>query len=80
MNFDDEFCVFGNRFFVIGNFRSIRRADFFENRAGFMHHVGNAKIAADATWLNGAPINSSALDITPGAIGWLIRTQIQFAF
>ena len=33
-----------------------------------------------ATWLNGAPINSSALDVSAGAIGWLIRTQIQFAF
>ena len=40
----------------------------------------NAKLTVDATWINGAPINSSALDITPGAIGWLVRTQIQFAF
>ncbi len=40
----------------------------------------NAKLTADATWLNGAPINSSALDISPGDIGWLIRTQIQLAF
>jgi hypothetical protein len=40
----------------------------------------NAKLTVDATWLDGAPINSSALDIAPGAIGWLVRTQIQFAF
>ena len=40
----------------------------------------NAKLVVDATWLDGAPINSSALDISPGAIGWLVRTQIQFAF
>ena len=40
----------------------------------------NAKLTCDATWLNGAPINSSALDISPGAIGCLVRTQIQFAF
>ena len=40
----------------------------------------NAKLTVDATWLDGAPINSSALDISPGAIGWLVRTQIQFAF
>ncbi len=40
----------------------------------------NAKLTVDATRLNGAPISSSALDISPGAIGWLARTQIQFAF
>jgi len=40
----------------------------------------HAKLTVDATWVNGAPINSSALDISPGAIGWLVRTQIQFAF
>jgi hypothetical protein len=40
----------------------------------------NAKLVVDATWLDGAPINSSAMDISPGAIGWLVRTQIQFAF
>ena len=40
----------------------------------------HAKLTVDATWLNGAPINSSALDISAGAIGWLVRTQIQFAF
>jgi len=40
----------------------------------------NAKLTVDATWVNGAPINSSALDISPGATGWLVRTQIQFAF
>jgi hypothetical protein len=39
-----------------------------------------AKFVFDATYLNGAPINSSALDISPGDIGWLLRTQIQFAF
>lgn len=40
----------------------------------------HAKFAADMTYLDGAPINSSALDITPGEKGWLFRTQIQFAF
>lgn len=39
-----------------------------------------AKLVVDGTWLNGAPIDSSALDITPGATGWLVRTQLQFAF
>jgi hypothetical protein len=40
----------------------------------------NAKTTLDATYLNGAPISSSALDISPGDTGWLIRSQVQFAF
>lgn len=40
----------------------------------------HAKIVFDATHLDGAPISSSALDIAPGDLGWLFRTQIQFAF
>jgi hypothetical protein len=40
----------------------------------------NAKLTVDATHLNGATVNSSALDISPGDIGWLVRSQIQFAF
>lgn len=40
----------------------------------------HAKLVADVTHLDGAPINSSALDITPGDRGWLYRTQIQFSF
>jgi hypothetical protein len=40
----------------------------------------NAKLTIDATYLNGAPINSAALDIAPGDRGWLYRTQMQFAF
>jgi len=40
----------------------------------------HAKLVFDMTRLNGAPINSSALDISPGDSGLLYRTQIQFAF
>ena len=40
----------------------------------------HAKLVADVTHLDGAPINSSALDVTPGDRGWLYRTQIQFSF
>ena len=40
----------------------------------------HAKLVADVTHLDGAPINSSALDISPGDLGWLFRTQIQFSF
>jgi hypothetical protein len=40
----------------------------------------SAKATFDVTYLDGAPISSSALDISPGDIGWLYRAQIQFAF
>lgn len=40
----------------------------------------HAKLVADLTHLDGAPINSSALDISPGDRGWLYRSQIQFSF
>ena len=40
----------------------------------------NARLTFDLTHLDGAPINSSSLDVSPGDIGWLFRTQIQFAF
>ncbi len=43
-------------------------------------HGNHAKLVCDVTRLNGAPINSSALDVTPGDHGWLYRTQIQFSF
>lgn len=39
-----------------------------------------AKLVSDITHLDGAPINSSALDVNPGDRGWLYRTQIQFSF
>jgi hypothetical protein len=53
-----------------------------EIAAGFVWYFRdqNAKATFDATYLDGAPIRSTALDITPGEIGWLFRTQIQFAF
>ena len=40
----------------------------------------NAKLTIDATYLDGAPIDSASLDISPGNIGWLVRSQIQIAF
>jgi hypothetical protein len=40
----------------------------------------HAKLSTDMTYLDGAPIDSSSLDITPGEMGWLFRTQIQFSF
>jgi hypothetical protein len=40
----------------------------------------HAKLTFDVTHLNGAPIDSRALGISPGDIGWLYRTQLQVAF
>ena len=40
----------------------------------------HARFTFDVTRLDGAPINSSALDVTPGSDGLLFRSQIQFAF
>ncbi len=40
----------------------------------------HARFTLDVTYLDGAPINSSALDMSPGDRGWLVRSQIQFAF
>jgi hypothetical protein len=40
----------------------------------------HAKLTLDVTHLNGAPISSASLDIAPGDIGWLFRSQIQFSF
>ncbi len=39
-----------------------------------------AKLVFDFTRLDGAPISSAALNIQPGDVGWLYRTQIQFSF
>jgi hypothetical protein len=47
---------------------------------GWYFRQNQAKLVIDATHLNGAPISSSALDITPGDTGWLFRSQIQFSF
>lgn len=40
----------------------------------------HSKLTFDATYLNGAAINSSTLDISAGDRGWLFRTQLQFSF
>ncbi|MCR9296274.1 MAG: hypothetical protein NXI32_26480 [bacterium] len=40
----------------------------------------HAKIVVDLTFLDGAPINSSVLDISAGSQGVLLRSQAQFSF
>jgi hypothetical protein len=58
------------------------RQSFDEVAAGFTWFLKghNAKLMFDATHLNGVPLNSSRLDMRPGDIGWLYRTQVQLAF
>ena len=53
-----------------------------ERAGGFVWYFRDqhAKFTFDVTYLDGAPVNSAALDISPGDIGWLFRAQIQFAF
>lgn len=40
----------------------------------------NARFTVDVTRLDGAPVDSAALDFSPGDNGWVFRSQIQFAF
>ncbi len=69
---------------VIGNSGSLgldnQSAD--EISGGFVWYFRgqHAKFTLDITRLDGAPIDSSSLDIAPGANGTLFRSQIQFAF
>ena len=69
---------------VIGNSGTLGLNDESSSEMGFgcvkYFRGQNAKLTFDATYLDGAPISSSALDVSPGDIGWLYRTQIQFAF
>lgn len=69
---------------VVGNSGSLGMNNMSadEISGGFVWYFRgqHAKFTLDATRLNGAPIDSSALDITPGATGTLVRSQIQFAF
>jgi hypothetical protein len=40
----------------------------------------NAKVLFDVTHFNGVPLSSNRVDVLPGDIGWLMRTQFQLAF
>lgn len=53
-----------------------------EISSGFVWYFNrqNARVTLDFTHLNGAPIDSSVLDIRQGDSGFLVRSQIQFAF
>lgn len=55
---------------------------FDEVAGGLVWYINgqHAKFTLDVTHLNGAPIDSASLDIAPGDIGWLFRSQIQFSF
>ena len=55
-------------------------ADELAGGLAWYFRENHAKLVADVTQLNGAPINSAALDISPRDNGWLYRMQIQFSF
>ncbi|TWT34968.1 hypothetical protein KOR42_53610 [Thalassoglobus neptunius] len=40
----------------------------------------HAKFTFDVSYLTRGPINSAALDVAPGDVGWFCRSQIQFSF
>jgi hypothetical protein len=69
---------------VIGNSGTLGASEQSSSEIAFgcvrYYRGQNAKVTFDATYLDGAPISSSALGVSPGDIGWLYRTQIQFAF
>jgi hypothetical protein len=55
-------------------------ADEVAGALAWYFRENHAKLVVDVTHLDGAPIDSSALDIAPGNRGWLFRSQIQFSF
>jgi hypothetical protein len=40
----------------------------------------NVKFNADVSWISGVPVSSDRLNLLPGDVGWLLRTQFQFGF
>jgi hypothetical protein len=69
---------------VVGNSGTLgglnQSSDEISGGLAYYFREQNAKFVIDLTNLNGAPINSAALDISPGEAGWLARSQTQFAF
>lgn len=69
---------------VVGNSGTLGRArqSADEVAGGLAWYIKgqHVKLTADLTHLDGAPVDSAALDLSPGDIGWLCRTQLQFSF
>jgi hypothetical protein len=53
-----------------------------EVATGFVWYIKghNAKLTFDVSHFNGTPFSEARLDILPGDVGWLYRTQFQLAF
>ncbi|MDG2219888.1 MAG: hypothetical protein P8L85_00810 [Rubripirellula sp.] len=53
-----------------------------EIAGSFTWHIreNHSKVVIDAAYLDGAPVSSDALDLSPGDRGWLFRSQVQFSF
>lgn len=69
---------------IVGNSGTLgaadRSADEITGGGTWYIRGNNVKVVFDATHLNGAPINSTAVNIRPGDAGWLFRTQFQILF
>jgi hypothetical protein len=69
---------------VQGNSQSLgafdRSAEEIATGFAWYFRRNHAKLVCDLTVLDGAPINSSVLDISPDDIGILFRSQVQFSF
>ncbi|MCP4887931.1 MAG: hypothetical protein GY904_15100 [Planctomycetaceae bacterium] len=69
---------------VVGNSGSFGMDDLSSDEIGgaVTWHIreNHSKVVIDAAYLNGAPVDSDALDLSPGDRGWLLRSQVQFSF
>ncbi|TWT81362.1 hypothetical protein CA13_28140 [Planctomycetes bacterium CA13] len=66
-------------FRTVDNFDGTDVAELFDH--GFWLQLGTWSFRKSCKQSReGATINSSSLDISPGDIGWLFRTQVQFSF
>jgi hypothetical protein len=69
---------------VVGNSGTLgvndQSSDELAAAVAWYFRENQAKLVVDVTHLDGAPVNASSLDITPGDRGWLFRSQIQFSF
>ena len=69
---------------IVGNSGTLGVTEQSSNEiaAGFAWYFKghNAKLGFDASHVTGVPVTGDRLDLVPGDIGWLFRTQFQFGF
>jgi hypothetical protein len=69
---------------IVGNSGTLGSANRNSNEvaAGFAWYLKghNAKFGLDASYVSGVPVTGDRLDLLPGDVGWLLRTQFQLGF